>query len=249
MDQTTLVSLLLDESGSMQDILDDTIGGYNTYLASLQDPTAGAVVFTLIKFDSNKIDKAYVGVPVADVPSLTCESYHPGASTPLIDAAYKTITATAELVTLRQDSPHVLVVIQTDGLENASTEHTNEELHQLVKEKAAMGWGFVFLGAGMDAFAQAGKWGISAGATMSYARDKSAQVFYVMAQNTACYRSTGARVSLDFAPDQRTAAGETPTPPKVSVVPTVPLAPPVLPKRPSIVDDFSLVPAREDAPE
>lgn len=254
MDQITLVSLLLDESGSMNTILDDTIGGFNTYLASLQDPTAGAVLFTFIKFDSNKIDKVCVGVPAADVPPLSRATYHPGASTPLIDAAYKTIIATADLVAQRSDSPHVLVVIQTDGMENASTEHTNDELHQLVKEKTAAGWGFVFLGAGIDAFAQASQWGISAGGTMSYARDKSAQTFQAVAMNTTTYRSTGATVSLDFADDQRTAAGETQGPPSISAVPTGTVGTPKIPTppkriRPAIVEDFSLVPAAEASEE
>src|SRR5438105_2772073 len=83
-DQRTLVTFLLDETGSMESIKDDTIGGFNSYLNSLRAESA-SIDFTLIKFDSRRIEKVCVAVPVAQVAELTTASYHPGASTPLID--------------------------------------------------------------------------------------------------------------------------------------------------------------------
>jgi hypothetical protein len=76
----------------VESIKDDTIGGFNSYLGSLK-AEAAAIDFTLIKFDSRRIEKVCVAVPVSQVAELTMESYQPGASTPLIDAAYKTIKA------------------------------------------------------------------------------------------------------------------------------------------------------------
>jgi hypothetical protein len=58
-DQRTLVTFLLDETGSMQSIKDDTIGGFNSYLASLKAESA-PIDFTLIKFDSRRIEKVCV---------------------------------------------------------------------------------------------------------------------------------------------------------------------------------------------
>ena len=86
-DPYTLVTFLLDETGSMESIKDDTIGGFNSYLGSLK-AEAAPIDFTLIKFDSRRIEKVCVAVPVSQVAELTMESYQPGASTPLIDAAY-----------------------------------------------------------------------------------------------------------------------------------------------------------------
>lgn len=239
---TTYVSLLLDESGSMASVKSDTIGGFNQYLSSLQDPTAGEVVFTFVKFDSNAITKIHVGIPVQDAVPLTPETYTPRASTPLIDATYKTILATADAAAKRTDTPQVLVVIQTDGEENASTEFTNADLNALVKEKVALGWQFVFLGAGIDAFAQASQWGIQAQQTMSYARHKSVEAFQSLHSNTTAYRSTGSSARLAFTHAQRTAAGDpgAQTPATVPSPPASP-TPAALPRR-RLVDDFTLDP-------
>src|SRR5262245_60445054 len=141
-DQRTLVTFLLDETGSMESIKDDTIGGFNSYLGSLK-AEAAAIDFTLIKFDSRRIEKICVAVPVSQVAELTLENYQPGASTPLIDAACKTIRAVEK--SLKGGNPKVVVCIQTDGHENASTEHTWDELNALIREKTAAGWQFNFL--------------------------------------------------------------------------------------------------------
>jgi hypothetical protein len=252
--KTTVISFLLDETGSMEMIKSDTIGGFNTYLDSLKDPTYGPVEFTLLKFDSNRFDKVCVGVPAQDVQPLTNENYNPGAMTPLIDATYKTIKATEELVNTRKDTPNVLIVIQTDGQENASTQYKLEDLTQLVKEKTAAGWGFVFLGANMDAFAQASQMGFSRGSTMSYTGDKSAQTFDAMAVRTRGYRSGMGVQSLNFSDDERTKSGDqyyhpqhSNVPAPQAPVPSLKQSPPMVPprteprKRQPIVDDISLV--------
>lgn len=205
-DKTTVISFLLDETGSMQSIKDDTIGGFNAYLDGLTGDSP--IEFTLVKFDSNKIEQACVGVPIADVERLNAENYRPGAMTPLIDAAYKTITATRDLVAKRDDDPLVIVVIQTDGHENASTEHTNVELAALIKELTAKGWQFVFLGAGIDAYDQAGKWGISQDTTVSYARAKSSATMDSLRETTHAYMHSGGAQAMSFSASQRQKMGE-----------------------------------------
>jgi hypothetical protein len=84
------------------------------------------------------IDKICVAVPIAEVEKLSRDSYQPRASTPLIDAAYKTITA-VEASLVSAPAAKVVICIQTDGQENSSTEHSWNELNALVKEKAALG--------------------------------------------------------------------------------------------------------------
>jgi len=103
-DQRTLVTFLLDETGSMESIKDDTIGGFNSYLSALKG-SGELIDFTLIKFDSRRIEKVCVAIPVSDVAELDTKSYQPGASTPLIDAAYKTIKAVEK--SLNGKSPKV----------------------------------------------------------------------------------------------------------------------------------------------
>jgi hypothetical protein len=99
----TLVTFLLDRTGSMEAIRDDTIGGFNAYIGGLKGAGEVEIDFTLIQFDSISIDKICVAVPIAQIAKLTRDSYQPRGSTPLIDAAVKTINAVeASLLSTRR---------------------------------------------------------------------------------------------------------------------------------------------------
>jgi hypothetical protein len=155
------------------------------------------------------IDKICVAVPVAQVEKLTRDTYQPRASTPLIDAAYKTIEAVEASLATRP-AEKVVICIQTDGHENASTEHSWNDLNALVKEKAAKGWQFNFMGVGIDAYDQAAQMGIAPAATVAYDhRDAQATraVFAATAQNAREYAS-GIRPGSSYRAEQKRAAGD-----------------------------------------
>jgi hypothetical protein len=162
----TLVTFLLDRTGFMEPIRDDTIGAFNAYLDNLQKDGA-PIDFTFVQFDSMSIDKSCVQVPVAEVARLTRDTYQPPASTPLIDAAYKTIKAVEESLA-GEPGTKAVICIQTDGQENSSVEHNWAELNALIKEKAKLGWQFNFMGVGIDAYDQGARMGIAPAATMAY---------------------------------------------------------------------------------
>jgi hypothetical protein len=206
MSEKTFVTFVLDETGSMQSIKDDTIGGFNAYLEQLKQAD-GEIVFTLIKFDSNRHDVVYAAEPLDKVEPLDDYSYQPGAATPLIDACVKAIKAT-EAKVAEDGVAQVAVTVQTDGYENASVEFKNEDLVRLIKEKTAEGWLFTFIGAGIDAFDQAGRLGFVAANTMSYDRDKSHAAFCGVAMSTTRYATSGAVGQAAFTPSERMAAGE-----------------------------------------
>lgn len=204
----TLVTFLLDRTGSMEAIRDDTIGGFNAYLDGLKGGGAD-IEFTLVQFDSMSIDKICVAVPIAEVAKLTRETYQPRASTPLIDAAYKTITA-VEASLLAAPAAKVVICIQTDGQENSSVEHNWNELNALVKEKAALGWQFNFMGVGMDAYDQGARMGIPPQATVAYDHRDSARTeaaFRASAQTASCY-AMEERDTTDYTPAEKVAAGD-----------------------------------------
>jgi hypothetical protein len=204
----TLVTFLLDRTGSMEPIRDDTIGAFNVYLDGLKQDGA-PIDFTFVQFDSISIDKICVQVPIADVPRLTRETYEPRASTPLIDAAYKTIEAVAE--SLRgDDETKVVICIQTDGQENSSVEHNWAELNALIKEKAGKGWQFNFMGVGIDAYDQGARMGIAPQATMAYDhRDAEAtRAAFAASAATACSYARAEAPSTAYAPAQKEAAGD-----------------------------------------
>ncbi len=235
------VTFVLDQSGSMNSIKDDTIGGFNTYLDELRKDSPDAA-FTLILFDSNAVEVRHRAVGVTDVPQLTNDTYKPGASTPLIDACMKAIKATEEKAPA---GAHVVIAIQTDGQENCSTEYKNVDLAEAVQQKTKAGWLFIFIGAGIDAFMQAGSMGIPVQHTMNYTRANSRESF----QST--YRATRSYLSSDdiqvgtanaaFTSEERMAAD-----PNAGAVPSAPTpgpAAPVVstPKMPkSMVDDIKI---------
>jgi hypothetical protein len=204
--QTTIVSFLLDRTGSMDSIKDETIGGFNAYLDALQAEAGDLVVFTLLQFDSQSIDTLYSGAKLSEVQRLTPESYQPRAYTPLIDACFKTIKATEETIASRRDKARVIVVFQTDGQENASREHKIEELRDLIERRKAEGWQFIFLGADIDAYETAGNFGILKEATLAYSGKRSLRSMTVVAESSLGYilREEAAR----FSPRQKRAAGD-----------------------------------------
>ncbi len=204
----TLVTFLLDRTGSMEPIRDDTIGAFNAYLETLQEGDSSDVFFSLLTFDSMSVDKVHVNQPVKDIPRLTRETFVPRASTPLIDASVKAIHAVEKSV--GDGDTKVVICIQTDGQENASTEHTWGELNALIKAKTAAGWQFNFMGAGIDAYEQGKRMGIAAMNTMSYdAHDAQAttMAFAASAQNTRSFAS-GATLSTAYTSTQRLQSGD-----------------------------------------
>lgn len=205
-DTPTSVTFLLDRTGSMASIAEATIEAFNAYLATTKaDPLP--VEFTFLTFDSISLDKVAVRAKPSEVaPLVNGVNFVPRGSTPLIDAAYKTIEAIGPTVT---DGQKVVVCIQTDGEENASTEHTWGELNALIKAKSALGWQFVFMGAGIDAYKQGQRMGISQGSTVSYSTDKvsTRAAFAAAASNRMSY-SSGATPDMTFSAAQKTAAGD-----------------------------------------
>ena len=130
--------------------------------------------------------------------------------TPLIDASVKIIKATDEAVSKRDEASNVVIVMQTDGQENVSVEYTTADLAALIKEKEQAGWQFVFLGAGLDAFAAAREAGIhiAASQVVAYDRNRTHEVFAATAQNVQAFHQSGKKEKLRYSKKQRADAGD-----------------------------------------
>lgn len=200
----TSVTFLLDRTGSMESIKDDTIGAFNAYLDGLKG--ADSITFSLVQFDSQSLDKVCIRVPIDQVPRLTKDNFQPRAATPLIDAAYKTIKAVEASVS---DADQVVICIQTDGHENASTEYTWNDLNALIKEKTALGWQFIFMGAGIDAYDQGARMGILASNTLSHGLSgaNTQAAYAASALNTANF-ARGTAMNVNFSAEQKSASGD-----------------------------------------
>lgn len=206
--KNTLVTFLLDKSGSMESIRDTTIGSFNEYINTLKLGKA-PIEFSLIQFDNQAIEKTWLNAQVKSVEGLSRANFVPRGMTPLIDAAYKTIKAIEKALMEREDNPNVVVCIQTDGEENCSSEFTWEQLNALIKAKTELGWKFSFMGAGIDAYKQATTMGIHTANTMSYSNDYAATsaAFGAMACNTVGYAS-GALRGTAYNSMQKSKAGD-----------------------------------------
>jgi len=211
MTERTLITFLLDRTGSMNSCKDATIEAFNGYIEALKTgDEAAAIEFTFLQFDSVSLDKICVAEDIHRVKLLTAETYQPRASTPLVDAAFKTIQAVDFALTKRDDHPKIVICIQTDGEENASTEHTMSELNALIKEKSALNWQFNFMGAGIDAYSQSRQMGIPMASSLSYRKDDRAATlaaFHSSAQRARGFAS-GATKNTAFSSEDRRAAGD-----------------------------------------
>lgn len=139
---------ILDQTGSMSSLKGDTIGGFNEFLKKQKRITKFDVRFTLVLFDSVEVEKRYAGVPVAKVKPLDEKNYKPRGLTPLFDAIGVGIAE-------NDSKKDVFFIILTDGFENYSSEYTREQIRSLIEKKTKAGWGFQYLGVGLDKFSDA----------------------------------------------------------------------------------------------
>lgn len=152
-----LVYVVLDKSGSMGAIREATVLGVNDFIhqTALADPNAA---FHLSLFDVT-VKKAFSGEPISQVDGIG-DKYYPGGGTALLDGVGMAIKEIEDLPTQPEK---VVVVIMTDGQENASREYTREAVSKIVsRHEKKDNWQFLFLGANIDTFAEAGAIGMAA---------------------------------------------------------------------------------------
>jgi uncharacterized protein YegL len=167
----TDITIVLDRSGSMASVKDDTIGGFNQFVAD-QKQVPGTGKITLVQFD-DQYESVYRSVPLASAPSLTPATFVPRGSTALLDAIGRTIDETGARfsATAEPDRPgKVVFVILTDGMENASRTFTLAKINEMIAlQRDVYKWQFIFLGANQDAIATAAAMQIPAAQALTYA--------------------------------------------------------------------------------
>lgn len=164
---------ILDRSGSMANLANDTIGGYNSFLAK-QKENSGTAEVTTVLFD-NEYDLIADAVDLKEVADLDSETYFARGTTALLDAVGRTITSTLgrmEKEGICPEKRRVLVMIMTDGLENASTEYKKATVKALIEETTEKyKWNYIFMGANIDSAQEASSIGISKRHAMNYSAD------------------------------------------------------------------------------
>lgn len=173
-DLTELV-FILDKSGSMGGMEADTIGGYNSLL-SKQKAVTGDAVITTVLFDQG-IHLLHDRINLQAVSALGNHDYQVGGSTALLDAVGLTIDKIGNAIKHTDDAyrpEKVMVVIITDGEENASRLYSAERVKSMIsRQMNKYGWEFIFLGANIDAVKTAGNYGINPSRAQDYHNDKT----------------------------------------------------------------------------
>lgn len=202
----TDITIILDRSGSMQSVAADTIGGFNKFLSD-QQAASGEANITLNQFD-HEFACVINDAPVKSAKPLDSTTFVPRGNTALFDAIGRAINATgARLSALPEDQrpSKVVVVIITDGHENASREFTREKVDQMITEQRdKWKWEFVFLGANQDAIKTAGGLGISAANSMTYAANTKGTraAFEATSANLSMMRCGGAQ-TMEYSVQNR----------------------------------------------
>ena len=198
----TELVFILDRSGSMSGLEMDTIGGFNSMLEKQRKEPGDAVVSTVL-FD-NGTEVIHDRVAIADVPNLTDKEYFVRGCTALLDAVGGAIHHIGNIhkYARKEDVPEkTLFIITTDGMENASRRYTYDKVrHMIERQKECYGWEFLFLGANIDAAAEARRFGIDESMAANYRCDEvgTALNYEVISEAITSVRSCAALLSADW---------------------------------------------------
>ena len=199
----TKIVFILDASGSMCHLRDDTIGGFNAMIEE-QKGQPGTVSVTTVLFDT-EVSILHDNVPLEAMEPLTRNDYCPGGGTALLDAVGGTIDVVGEeLAALPEEErpDKVLFIITTDGQENASRAFSKEMVQQRIHhQQSKYNWRFIFLGANIDAVSTGASLGFGSGYSKTYTATQigTESVYRAMSKTITTARSADSIATLDAA--------------------------------------------------
>ncbi|MDD7280606.1 vWA domain-containing protein [Floccifex sp.] len=160
----TEIVFVLDRSGSMHGLEKETINGFNSLIDKQKKEDGQAIVSTVL-FD-NEIELLHDRELIEKINPITEKEYYVRGCTALLDAIGFSIHHVES-----SKADKVLVIITTDGMENASKEYSYNKIHRLIDKQKEKGWDFLFLGANIDAIQEANRFGIDADFATGYRSD------------------------------------------------------------------------------
>ena len=199
----TEIVFILDRSGSMSGLEQDTIGGFNSMIKQQKNAEGEALISTIL-FD-NVSEVLHDRINVKDIQPLSDHDYMVRGCTVLLDAIGGAIHHIGNIhkYARREDVPeHTMFVITTDGMENASRCYTYDKVKRMVeKEKQKYGWEFLFLGANIDAIQVAARFGIGADRALNYESDSAGTVlnYQVLSETVSAVRRSRNREEMNEA--------------------------------------------------
>jgi hypothetical protein len=165
---------IIDNSGSMSHLINDTIGGYNSFIKEQKNTFGENISASLVLFN-DRYETIYSGLKINEVPLLTESVYKTMGCTALIDTVCDVIDKTGDRLSKMNENERpdkVIICILTDGEENASKEYSTSQLKEKIQhQRDKYNWEFVFLGANQDSFSVADSYGIAKGMTSNFKAD------------------------------------------------------------------------------
>ena len=174
------IIFVLDESSSMSSCWDQTISGYNEYLKAQKEDAEKTGIKTLVslyKFNGYDVDCIFDRQDVQEVTPLTKSNYRPSGSTNLLDAMGGVMMKINLLLADKKkaDRESVIITVLTDGEENQSRTFRNDDIKAMVEKAEGKNWGFMFLGANIDAFHAGAALGFNYNNTMQFSTANAAE--------------------------------------------------------------------------
>lgn len=197
----TELVFILDRSGSMAGLEKDTIGGFNSLIEKQRKEPGDTVVSTVL-FD-NECEVIHDRLPLERIPPMTDKEYYVRGCTALLDAVGGAIhhIGNVHKYARREDVPDkTLFVITTDGMENASRRYDYERVRKMIqRQKERYGWEFIFLGANIDAAAEAKRFGIAPERAANYHCDEAGTALnYEVISDVVCAVRMGVDIDEDW---------------------------------------------------
>ena len=203
---TTYVAFVLDSSGSMAYVRDITISGFNEQVQTIRKKSQELnqdVKVSLVTFNTETYFK-FFNAPADKLQELNREDYAPGGGTALYDALGATIDTLMRTTDLTDEDAAWLVVVFTDGAENASRQYSSDDIALRIKKlQDTKQWTFTYIGANHDLSDVQKTFNLSAGNMMNYKNDLKGtmQSLQLMCGSTASYlnkRSLGETQVADY---------------------------------------------------
>ena len=198
----TEIVFILDRSGSMAGLEDDTIGGFNALIEKQKREPGEAVVSTVL-FD-NESTVIHDRVDIRNIAPMTHREYYVRGCTALLDAVGGAIhhIGNVHKYAREEDRPEkTLFVITTDGMENASRQYSYDRLKGMIqRQKEKYGWEFLFLGANIDAAREAARFGIDPDRAANYHADSQGTgvIYETVCEAVSQVRSCAAPLSASW---------------------------------------------------
>ena len=185
----TELVFILDRSGSMAPLVEDTVGGFNSMIEKQRKQDGECYVSTVLF--ANRSEVLHDRVRLSEIKPMTDKDYTAYGATALIDALGDAIhhIGNVHKYARAEDVPaRTVFIITTDGMENASHKYTSERVKMMIeRRKEKYGWEFLFIGANIDAVETAARYGIDRNRAVNYNADKEGtQLVYESIATAVC---------------------------------------------------------------